>query len=910
MLGYAVQTLALSLPPPSPNEPEVTSIVESCWSRYVKDTQSVYTAVCGLKSQRKHWITTAIQYRKRLGKSRKDWFVNSSSFLQSLVLLMCFAMSIVLSGVACSIYLFSIMPSVLPMIVCCSVLCGPMLLRQSHNNILSSNSIICTSSTRDHCVYEKVNAARTNYCAVTSQTVSVSHSERRTVISMLLLKAGDVELNPGPLKQRQATSEPETDNLPVRGAEPHSAFDAQLALSQTERQSSELVLPYGRFFSTEDNEKSVLNMKEDDQLPLSSEDGPSSGKYVSEIKETHTGIAVSSSAANSTLLFSASGHTQRTVLTPLQKQSCTPSLSVHTKDSKIFLKEAIADWKRKSEQEKKACIEDPDEVLIKLFLYLIRLYFKQQSHDFCPLCLKEDKVKNSHIIPKCLLNGFKHIHVPVTEYTNHQKDDDFLYDFSRTQWTRFSPRKAVYKLLCEQCECNDSVDEKKLKGVYLAVSSNPNTTCQIEGIEYRELHHILAQILFRGVLVNVNIDHSLHGHWFMHEKFKSTFFQLWNYCRNVSIPNPPDLLLFLLPNCAYNDETTYSLFSMERVLRSPHYTELVQDEAGLYFYTKIDCFHIVLPIDDDSLRYFKTFRNGLCTDAEKKTVYMLQSVRPRAHRKGEKPFDEVELTLHFPTVLMEWNMQLYVNYIRTMLEQPQCKIRDYDIPFILFPGEKVRHSDLDIELRKHSHAKLAAEAMSPSDLTDAKKTVLREQDDTKAIKEAGHMSPLRVVMVSQKEYIKLKEVQKKMEDIITNELQQEVSGEIEILLDRIREALVEYKRKQANLHDELAIRRSSEKSLSEELEKERSLQKKQMEDLLKSYENEYKWLAKTFSELESAKYNNCQISLNDWKYKKAKVNEAIYLRDKTEGLDDELHEKFKELVLKFENLTFYRSLSA
>ena len=235
VLGYAVQTLALSLPPPSPNEPEVTSIVESCWSRYVKDTQSVYTAVCGLKSQRKHWITTAIQYRKRLGKSRKDWFVNSSSFLQSLVLLMCFAMSIVLSGVACSIYLFSIMPSVLPTIVCCSVLCGPMLLRQSHNNIQSSNSIICTSSTRDHCVYEKVNAARTNYCAVTSQTVSVSHSERRTVISMLLLKAGDVELNPGPLPQ-QATSEPEGD-LPVRGAEPLVLSQEKESERVTEQQS-------------------------------------------------------------------------------------------------------------------------------------------------------------------------------------------------------------------------------------------------------------------------------------------------------------------------------------------------------------------------------------------------------------------------------------------------------------------------------------------------------------------------------------------------------------------------------------------------------------------------------------------------------------------------------------------------
>ena len=328
---------------------------------------------------------------------------------------------------------------------------------------------------------------------------------------------------------------------------------------------------------------------------------------------------------------------------------------------------------------------------------------------------------------------------------------------------------------------------------------------------------------------------------------------------DVSIPNPPDLLLFLLPNCAYNDETTYSLFSMERVLRSPHYTELVQDAAGLYFYTKIDCFHIVLPIDDESLCYFKTFRNGLYTDAEKKTVHMLQSVRPRACREGEKPFNEVELTLHFPKVLIEWNMQLYVNYIRMMLEQPgKCKIRDYDIPFILFPGE-IRHNHLDIKLRKDKHAKLAVEAMSPPNLINAKQIVLKEQNDAKAIIEAERMSPLRVVMVSRKEYIKLMEVKKKLEEIITNELQQEVSDheEIGILLARIHKALVEYKRKQADLHDELAIRRNSEKSLSE--------------DLLQSYRNEYECLAETFSELESTKHKRPQISLDDWEKKKLKL---------------------------------------
>ena len=281
--------------------------------------------------------------------------------------------------------------------------------------------------------------------------------------------------------------------------------------------------------------------------------------------------------------------------------------------------------------------------------------------------------------------AFRCIHVPVSSF-NRKEDHCVLYNFAR--WTRFPPRKATVKLLCEKCETNCSVDENMLKSVYLCIMSNPDIICQVAGVQYRNLHHILAHILLRGILVNVDMnDYGRRGQsWFEDEDFKRTFTSLWNYCRDSTHPNPPDIRLFLLPNKAFNDETTFSMFSMERILRSPHYTEIIDEEEGVCFYTKFDCFHVVLPINEVSKNYFNTYRNGMYVDPITDKVFLRQCVQPRPPPHGT--FSDEELTSHFPAVLLRWNILLHDKYAEYLFNQPsKARIRDYDIPFNVFPGE-------------------------------------------------------------------------------------------------------------------------------------------------------------------------------------------------------------------------------
>ena len=264
------------------------------------------------------------------------------------------------------------------------------------------------------------------------------------------------------------------------------------------------------------------------------------------------------------------------------------------------------------------------------------------------MCLeKKGEARQSHIIPLCILKEFRYIHVPVCSF-NRKEDHCILYNFSR--WTRFPPRKATVELLCEKCETNYSVDENGLYSIYLCVMSNRDVVCQIEGMKYRNLHHILAHILLRGILVNVDMNDCgrRSQSWFEDENFKHVFTSLWNYCRDSTHPYPPDICLFLLPNKAFNDETTFSMFSMERILRSPHYTEIINEREGVFFYTKFDCFHVVLPIDELSKNYFSTFRKGLFIDSTTGEIFLRQCVRPRPPPYGT--FNDEELTSHFPAV--------------------------------------------------------------------------------------------------------------------------------------------------------------------------------------------------------------------------------------------------------------------
>ena len=189
------------------------------------------------------------------------------------------------------------------------------------------------------------------------------------------------------------------------------------------------------------------------------------------------------------------------------------------------------------------------------------------------------------------------------------------------------------------------------------------------------------------------------------------------------------------------------------MLRSPHYTELVCDGAGIYLYSKIDCFHIVLPVDEKSVSYFNTFQNGLYTNEFTKDTVLLQCTRPKQRGPHEKPFSEYELTTHFPGVLEQWNVQLHHRYISMMLTQPSiCPIKDYDIPFIIFPGEECNFSNSDLKNRMTKTIELAQLAKATIDIKDAREFDISQQNCTEATKHAANISPLRVVMLSKADY--------------------------------------------------------------------------------------------------------------------------------------------------------------
>ena len=347
---------------------------------------------------------------------------------------------------------------------------------------------------------------------------------------------------------------------------------------------------------------------------------------------------------------------------------------------------------------------------------------------------------------------------------------------------------------------------------------------------------------------------------------------------------------------------------MERVLRSPHYTELILcDIAGLYLYFKIDCFHIVLPVDEKSECYFNTFRNGLCTDDATEKIYLLQCTRPKQHRyqscKQNFHADDDELTVHFPDVLMQWNVQFHNDYICEMLNQPSGhKIKDYDIPFILFPGEDHRHNDLDLNVRTNKAAKLASKAKATIDLSDAKKFHLNKLDHKKATEDAANTSPLKVVMVSKAEYKQVLELKVKLGKMkLESEEQQE---KISILLSQIDNAIAENQRlRDAYIKLSRDVRRNSETN-----GQDRRLSLQLAKECLSSYEKTYETLSRRYS-AESVRYKGGATHKELREEISANIKRSERLKESTKDME-EVHDDCSRIHEKFKGLLYSRTLSS
>ena len=225
-----------------------------------------------------------------------------------------------------------------------------------------------------------------------------------------------------------------------------------------------------------------------------------------------------------------------------------------------------------------------------------------------PICVRCGKVSkkliNSHIIPNNILKNIRDVHC--------NGELNFMHDITG------DVQKAndyTYILLCGICEkvldirekcptckqnrgkCNCKKDdfesdfEKSLGRLHLLLLAD-ETDATINKEHW--LARILAEIMLRGVFVISCLDTLL-------SIYRAEVNSLWEFATGVS--TTCDIQLFLLPKHPIEEGSP-----LELVLRAPQQTELVNKKGcGNFLYTHFDFFHIILPLDELSTKYFKEY---------------------------------------------------------------------------------------------------------------------------------------------------------------------------------------------------------------------------------------------------------------------------------------------------------------
>ena len=143
----------------------------------------------------------------------------------------------------------------------------------------------------------------------------------------------------------------------------------------------------------------------------------------------------------------------------------------------------------------------------------------------CALCIRGKErpdAPKSHILPECLLKSYGKIHCP--------QEFDFIYD--PATHSKKKPRTLVHPLFCHDCETKASLEERFLRDVYLQIMTTAaDKHPAVEVSQSHRLRHILAILLFRGILMAVN----MWNEWLSHEKFFNFFMDLQDYCLETDV---------------------------------------------------------------------------------------------------------------------------------------------------------------------------------------------------------------------------------------------------------------------------------------------------------------------------------------------------------------------------------------
>ena len=390
--------------------------------------------------------------------------------------------------------------------------------------------------------------------------------------------------------------------------------------------------------------------------------------------------------------------------------------------------------------ETKTSISDDNNSRITFIIAANRLLRVGKDCEFCPLCFKK-KLRTifSHVVPRALLTAYKRIHCSIIK----KQFEDFIYDFSCG--VRMGPRALSYPMLCDTCEklCN----EESLMKLYIFLMDKPNKKSFKVPNGDCWLQHVLAHIMFRGLMIADNLPNELQDY-----SFKQRFKALRNYC--TTCKSMPEFYLFLLPNQSIDEELIAFIYPFEYILRSPMFSTVIRDKKiGINFvYTKIDCFHLVLPLDSKSEDYFNHFQKGFDTYEHLGHKYV--DLRWTVHGTGvyERKFDRetkaVKYTVSeevkpciFPEVLLKVALHQYGRYISMIYSHseksalfPHCKIM---IEYL--PG--LNHEYPSKDFSGTTAKDIPQMSIQPGESIEFPKLLTKEQLKT-MIENAAKISPL------------------------------------------------------------------------------------------------------------------------------------------------------------------------
>ena len=680
------------------------------------DNSDFYTADCWLKSFRKRWVTTEIKRRQtKRGKADCQRLVNPRDFIQSLVWLIFCAWDAVVSGVNISILSLSQVNTPRVWLLTLGLLARLILTQEpaadNHNcrSFCSAAHVQLSTSQQYETLPMKGHMQQSIFilldCILT--------------IMMMLLRSGDVELNPGPPKDRK-TNQTNNSNKPAKLTEVANEAQTSFGVSVNSKSACSDVgglPPCDEFMDTyttpASDDDSIHSMHGSDinttrELDHTDHDSiidphqPESENTI-DLQNLNSQVENEPEPTNYITFTHKSGHTRR----PVHYSEGVQDMPDYYEVEDRWTKEEFA---KKVNKELDLLVlkglpnsfakDHLDDRTVAFFGHANRLYRAGCHCNYCSICgrRKQDVATDenasgkydSHIFSKGILTVFRRIHCYNSSRASDSpkqkplipiKYTEFIYDFVLDE--RLGTSAWTYELHCRDCEQNCSTAEQKLRDVYVDLMGQD----ELKSVEFLNKNYwfqfILAIIMFRGLLVSEKLNNC-----FNKPLFKAGFTELWSFCKSVlgalklrDSKNPdlmakfdqilkalkiPDLRLFLLPNRQISKEKAAFLYSFEYILRCPMFTRLVtSSENGTFLYWKFDCFHVVLPLDDISRKYFDHFQNILIESPEKHLILRWTNWSTSSIAERSAKSDAIRIRYNpnttpqlFPPVLLQENAQL------------------------------------------------------------------------------------------------------------------------------------------------------------------------------------------------------------------------------------------------------------